>query len=66
MEYIDDETRRGRIYMAVGGSVAAVGAIGAGVGVAYLVKSKKLKEGRVQPSVALSPAYTGIVLRGRF
>jgi hypothetical protein len=66
MEYTDAETSRGRTWMAVGGSVVAVGLVGAGVGVAHLVKSKKLKEGRVQPSVALSPGYTGIVLSGRF
>jgi hypothetical protein len=65
-EFIDAETRRGRIFMAVGGSVAAVGVVGIGVGVAALVKSKRLREGRVQPSVALTPGYAGIVLSGRF
>lgn len=64
--FIDAETRRGRTIMAVGGSLAAVGAVGIGMGIASLVKSKRLKEGRVQPSVALTPGYAGIVLRGRF
>ena len=65
-EFINAETRRGRTIMAIGGSLAAVGVVGIGVGVASLIKSKRLKEGRVQPSVALTPGYAGIVLRGRF
>jgi tetratricopeptide (TPR) repeat protein len=64
--YITQETKRGKTLMAVGGSLAGVGLIGAGVGIAYLVKAKKLREGRVTPTVALSPTFSGIVVSGRF
>jgi len=64
--YIASETKRGKTLMAVGGSLAAVGLVGAGVGVSYLVKAKKLKEGRVSPTVALMPGFVGIVVSGRF
>lgn len=64
--YIASETKRGRTLMAVGAALTGVGLIGAGVGVAYLVKAKKLREGQVTPTVALSPDFAGIVLSGRF
>jgi len=64
--YIASETKRGKTLMAVGGSLAAVGLVGAGVGIAYLVKAKKLKGGRVSPTVALMPGFVGIVVSGRF
>jgi len=64
--YIESETKRGRTLMAVGGTLAGVGLVGAGVGIAYLVKAKKLKGGRVSPTVALMPTFSGIVVSGRF
>jgi hypothetical protein len=64
--FVEGEKRRGTTFMAVGGSLAAVGAAGVGVGAYYLAKSKRLQEERVRPSVALSPGYAGIVVSGRF
>lgn len=64
--FVAGERARGQVFMALGGSLAAVGALGIGVGVASLVKAKRLKTGRVSPSVAMSPSYVGIVLSGRF
>jgi tetratricopeptide (TPR) repeat protein len=65
-EFIESETRRGRTFMAVGGTLAGVGAIGTGVGVYFLVKSGRLKNGKVQPSVAFTSDYAGVQLKGRF
>jgi tetratricopeptide (TPR) repeat protein len=64
--YIESESKRGRTLMALGGALTGVGLIGAGVGIAYLVKAKKLREGRVSPTVALTPTFSGIVVSGRF
>jgi tetratricopeptide (TPR) repeat protein len=66
--YVAQETQRGRTFMAVGGSLAAVGVLGVGVGIGYLVKSSRLKRahGAPQPSVALSPGFIGIQVSGKF
>ena len=65
-KFIDDETRKGNAVMAVGGTLAGVGAIGTGVGIYFLVKSGKLKNGKIQPSATLTPTYAGFSLTGRF
>jgi len=65
-QYISQEKRKGLILMGVGGSVAVVGAVGVGLGSYYLVKAKKLREGRVVTLPALSPGYAGVQISGRF
>jgi tetratricopeptide (TPR) repeat protein len=65
-EFIASEKRRGNVFMGVGASVAVVGAVGVGVGSYYLVKSKRLREGRVSALPALSPGYAGVQISGRF
>ena len=65
-KYITQETKRGKTLMAVGGALTGVGLVGAGVGLAYLVKAKKLREGRVTPTVALTRSFAGIMVSGRF
>lgn len=65
-EFIANEKRKGQIFMGVGASVAVVGAAGIGVGTYYLVKAKRLREGRVAALPALSPGYAGVQISGRF
>lgn len=65
-EFVASEKRRGTIFMGVGSSVAVVGAVGVGMGTYYLVKSKRLREGRVTAMPALSPGFAGVQISGKF
>jgi tetratricopeptide (TPR) repeat protein len=65
-EFVASEKRRGAIFMGTGATVAVVGAAGIGVGTYYLVKSKRLREGRVAALPALSPGFAGVQISGRF
>jgi len=65
-EFVASEKRRGTIFMATGATVAVVGVAGLGVGTYYLVKSKRLREGRVAAVPALSPGFAGVQISGRF
>jgi len=65
-QFIEQERRKGSALMGVGATFAVVGAAGVGVGAYYLVKSKKMREGRVSTLPALSPGYAGVRIAGRF
>ncbi len=70
--FVDDETRKGRIVMGVGGAVAAVGLAAAGAGTYYLVRyqrgAKATASRRVRWDAGLSPTGGGASVRvtGRF
>lgn len=63
-DFIAQERRKGAVLMGVGGAVAAVGAVGVGVGAFYLVKSKRARHVAVAPQIA--PGFAGLHLAGRF
>lgn len=65
-QFIADEKRKGNALMGVGATLAVVGAAGVGVGAYYLVKAKKMREGRVSALPALAPGYAGVQITGRF
>lgn len=65
-QFIADEKRKGNALMGVGATLAVVGAAGVGVGAYYLVKAKKMREGRVSTLPALAPGYAGVQITGRF
>ena len=58
--FVAAETRKGRTMMALGGSLAGAGAVLAGVGIFYVVKS------RGRRSIAVAPTLSGIAIKGRF
>lgn len=66
-DFIAQERRKGTALMGVGGSLAAVGAVGVGVGAYYLVKAKRTR-GTTRASLApsFSPNFAGVKVTGRF
>lgn len=65
-DFVAQEKRKGAVLMGVGGSLAAAGAVGAGVGIFYLVKARKAKASRVSATPVLAPGFAGVQLTGRF
>lgn len=65
-DFIAQETRKGRILMGVGASVAIVGGVAAGTGVYYLVKAKRVREGQVSVTPTLGAGFAGVQVRARF
>lgn len=59
--FVDDETRKGRILMGVGGGLAAVGLAGVVVGAVGLARAK-----RSDVQLAVSPTWGGLAISGRF
>ena len=65
-QFVVDERRKGRAMMGAGVAVSVVGLVGVGVGSYYLVKAKKIKEGRLSVTPTFSRGATGIQIGGRF
>ena len=63
--FIEEETRRGTIFMAIGGSLAGLGAVAIAVGAWAMVRSKKGRAGQAA-SLRVAPTWGGAVLRGNF
>lgn len=60
-EFVAQERRKGRVLMAVGGSLLGAGTVLVSVGTYYMVKSKRVKL-RAVPTTS----YFGISIQGRF
>lgn len=65
-DFISRERRKGAALMGVGGSLAVVGAVGAATGAYYLIRAKRVKDGRLSATPRLSPGFAGVQLTGRF
>jgi len=65
-QFVEDERRKGRAMIGAGVAVSVVGLVGVGVGSYYLVKAKKLKEGRLSVTPTVSRGSAGIQIGGRF
>lgn len=63
--FIAQERRKGRTMMALGGSLAGVGAVLAGVGTYFVVKAKRTRS-RVRVAPTMSTTYLGISFAGNF
>lgn len=64
-KFITQEKRKGALMMGLGGSLAAMGLVGTGVGSFYLVKSKRERaQLTVNPSMGLG--FAGVQLTGHF
>jgi tetratricopeptide (TPR) repeat protein len=61
-KYIEQETRKGRALMGVGGAITVTGAVLTGFGINYLVKHKQA----IQLSPAFSSTQMGIIIQGNF
>lgn len=64
-EFIAQERRKGRTMMALGGSLAGVGAVLAGVGTFFVVKAKRTRA-RMSVAPTVSTTYLGFSFLGRF
>jgi hypothetical protein len=68
--HVDDETSKGRIWMAVGGVAAGIGVAGVAVGAVFLAKAARLQKKSKPPTTSLvptlGPGTAGLSLSGRF
>jgi tetratricopeptide (TPR) repeat protein len=65
-KFIEQERRKGVLFMGLGGSLAVVGALGVGVGSFYLVKSKRAREKNLSFVPAIGRGFAGVQLSGSF
>ena len=65
-QFVASERDRGAALTGTGATFIIVGIAGIGVGAYYLVKAKRIREGRVSTLPALAPGFAGIQISGRF
>jgi hypothetical protein len=65
-DFINQETKKGRVWMGAGGAVMALGVAGIVVGAVFLVKAKKNREAKVSIAPMLGNDWAGATIAGRF
>lgn len=65
-DFINQETKKGRIWMGAGGALMALGVAGIVVGAVFLVKAKKDREAKVSIAPAFGNDWAGATIAGRF
>lgn len=64
--FVDDETRKGTIVMAIGGTVGGIGLAAAGVGIYYLVRGRRARARTARLRLDIMPRRGGVAVTGRF